>query len=929
MWVLLIFALFALSAGGCGGGGGGSSTARGVGIVSAKISDPVVDAYGYVDVEAVIESDAGVNKPGLAVALFAAPSGGGEEELLASAWPQLLNEGSETYWLRLAVEPYAKNLAPLNSGEYVNARLALVPDEKCALVVDGARSRVEIGETLSYRAAGDAPLVVKGSLTADVKDAPRVTGAEDANVIVDEEKGWSRVVAGRVNGEQIVVAWTATVDIVMELARDTYDVEAIEIWEDGGALIVQDGTPVDVLRWEGPFKSGEVGRSFEVMYWGNETPPDIGTLNFSVRPIPASGALANSRSSGFYETLSVWDEPLRITRSRVAAVEINSPRQAASDDKLMYRDFASMVWQLWRDYELTSGTWDTDIGPAYWYAHLVTDLSKIVDWNTAIAESPVLSEVKMKHDFFASDRPINLFDSSSEKNHKVRVPKVYAEAEKRSNELFSKYGFPYGHAEYMKWWTTLPQWMIKEAIFVTPARSYANLKIGDMVGDDYLWQIAFPKFLKVAGAYGTGSVEYSIFWHESLGVRADGDPELSRTREEYQDIFPKVSALPDSNSQGGSSANLPDISQIQAVRFQYGKEDGSNYAQYRNNIVYAKGLGDGSKYFYAGFEFSYDDGVKLLLSKNGSDHSVGSSAWTRLEAGTPVKLLGISKSPFYSKAEFTSDIQQEAEFKNNTVTWKSGDGSFTEDSRMLAQVEFYGKTLFERELEFVFHEGAAEEIDKIESVSYPLYAYAYDSGDDEDEDDDDEDDPLKITVYGVEIELEPGIEGSAGLDFVYYYGQMKSEADNPGRVAYSKPIGLRVALEPNADLGVSLTLSVGTPLKPPIPAFKFSIGCEVNLIEMSLPLYHSRVWGFKAEKLEIGNTSVLPGQGKWYYSLGAEKDYGLKLNLAGLEGEVKFEVESSVYENEWPLFEWDGVSYAFPLLNKSYGLPLSIAASDK
>jgi hypothetical protein len=300
--------------------------------------------------------------------------------------------------------------------------------------------------------------------------------------------------AGKMNVAPVIVAYTAIVDLRLELSCASYDVEAFEIKEKGGALLLGKGQdePAKTLYWKGPFQSGEAGVSFTVMYWGNVEPPDISTLSFTVRPIKAPGSKMDDVRFIAHQAA---DETLRATAYS---------RASAEDSAINYRDFASILWHLWRVYELDNlaagreSEWDTDVGPAYWYATLLMDLSKVVDWDTAVAEYSGLAGVKMKSDFFYGDRPINFEDPNRNRNQFIRIPKVYYDAEQEYNNLYSTSSspFPFGDEAYLSWWCTLPTWMLRELVFPVPNRSYGNLTIGDAKGDDYLWQVAFPMFLK-------------------------------------------------------------------------------------------------------------------------------------------------------------------------------------------------------------------------------------------------------------------------------------------------------------------------------------------------------------------------------------------------------------------------------------------------
>jgi hypothetical protein len=588
-----------------------------------------------------------------------------------------------------------------------------------------------------------------------------------------------------------------------------------------------------------------------------------------------------------------------------------------------------ILWHLWKAYELEpkeagrAGEWDTAIAPAYWYANLLRDLSKAVDWNTAVAEYAGLAGVNMKSDFFYSDRPINFVDSNRNRNQFIRIPKVYYDAEQKYNSLCSASSslFPFGDEAYLSWWCTLPMWMQRELIFPLPTRSYGTLAIGDARTDDYLWQVAFPMFLRVATAYSIGSYEYALFYNEQLGLPQADYPNIlpSRTREAYKAFFPQASSVPIEITEGNLSGYLQDITDKKPITFQYS----TDYVKYFNDISSSKSLGSGSTKLNAGYEFSYSDGVFFHVDRSYvTDQYLTAHNWTTLELNLPVWIFDRKFSALNALAAFNSFVSADVTLGVNSndvsgLTW--GSELLDEKTTFQVHLSLLGTTLFDRNILFALNNDMKSSIKDHPKETYPLVSKAFEKALISP-------DQASVVIGPVKLGFGFGITGEAGINFNYIYGKI-TPPTNTIFITNSHIAGVRMELEPYGQIGAYAEVTAGLPLTPPIPPVGLALRGDVTVIRLGLPLYYEREVGFLAEKMEMGIDGPVPSYtGDLYYSLKSRGEYGMDMTLSGLDGTLKLKASALGFEHEWDIYTWKGIDYMDDLNIFKFGqfLPLSL-----
>jgi len=222
-WVYLFLLLLALiTGGGCGGGDGehdeallppgsgdeGNNIASGVpGLVTGSLRENNVDAYGYFDADVVMYSDAEQEISGLLLILLGVPEGGAAEEVLGSVAVKHIQKGEHRYSFRMMGAAYNHEMDFLKTGKYIKPRLVLVPGEN----YNGEESKmsVSLNTDVFYTAAGELPVIVKDSIEVDIKEPPEHSGFSGANRLARNDRGWWQMEAGKVNGESVIVAYTA------------------------------------------------------------------------------------------------------------------------------------------------------------------------------------------------------------------------------------------------------------------------------------------------------------------------------------------------------------------------------------------------------------------------------------------------------------------------------------------------------------------------------------------------------------------------------------------------------------------------------------------------------------------------------------------------------------------------------------------------
>ena len=943
IFFLLIAAL--ITGGGCGGGGGGdSSAARGLELLSVAIPDTQTDAEGYLNVTASIRNSRSSEAEGLMLVLFATKEGD-SEQVIATGQVHTLTVGDMDYDCNLKVDTYDRDLNPLSTGKYGNVRFELIDT--------GSGERVLVDEytssaVLSYTAAGELPVIVRNSLMIDVKESPQFGGYDGmATLSALDETGWRRMEAGHMHGEPVVVAYMAEIDVRMELAATTREIAGFEIVENGGALLIRKagGEPVKTMFWEGPFQDGEVGLTFTAMYWGTDTPPDIGTLSFTVVPIPVDGTSARSSGTDRFAAQVVADETLALARSRMD----RSARSAVAATRMPYRDFASMVWNLWLNYDVKptqqtgESLWDTRPEPAIWYARLFKDLTAIVRWEEAAEIAPALASLSVKRDFFAGDRPINFDNPEMKTTYFIRVPLQYRTHEDAYNELYNASStFPYGNESYFKWWSALPSWMIREALFPRPARAYGTLVLGDMRDDDYLWQVAYPRFEAIVSTFGSDSHEYDMFWTFELGVpSSDPDaPAPKRTKDEYRALFPQGNEVTLLMLEYLEGKGIASVNAHQPIKFEYGKDGGTGeyYNRYRNDIEYQNSLGSNSKFASVGYRFFYDDGIELRTDGTGTDAGsakVAANYWTILEAGTPATILGVDVSPFFAHASFSGGVRSRLTHNLSggaeSFTWGDirGEGAVAGE-KTEACVKITQKmltfTIFDETVDFFLQPDEKDNITQHDGIHFPLVSKAFTVPIADP-------DKMYFEIAGVTIKYAFGLEGSVGVDFIYRHGLLRSASGSGGGTNYpNKPVGVMITLEPMAELSSYITASVEVPLVTPLPPLYFELSGKLTLIRLNLPLSVQRNIALAARKLQFDfDQEREDASGTWYYSMNSNKKYTLTMGLGGLDGTIDFKVSGPfTYPIEKNICTWDGLEYPdlFEIINSNYPMPLAIAVLD-